>query len=169
MSKDIDFIALPEYPREVYEQHKLFEEKGIVTQTHVIVTWVVADEAGIPLFVRKKTDFICSSANGTSPLGTVNYDNLTVVPLPEEKSVEERFRAIFGNISKIMDVRKLDNPDIHKGAHLLVTFEFDSTNAGQIQKEIESFKKYVDLSNKFRIISINTDNLVCTSLVKEIS
>jgi hypothetical protein len=84
MAKDTDSPALPAYPYEIYEQHALFEEKGIVTQTHVIVTWVVADEAGIPLFVHKKADFICSSDNRTSPLGKVNYDNLTVVPLPKD-------------------------------------------------------------------------------------
>jgi hypothetical protein len=101
------------------------------------------------------------------------FNNRTIIQ--EEETLVDRFRKIFGNISKEMDVRVITR-DKNKDC-LLVSFVTESNENERITEEINSFKRYVEPSN-FTILSINFSeqeglsgvvDTIVSAVVKEIS
>jgi len=59
---------LPAMPYEVVAEEDRFREAGVETQTHVTVTWTVADAEGNQLYMNKKISFIHVSDDGSAEM-----------------------------------------------------------------------------------------------------
>lgn len=69
MSQDtIDLPDLPAIPKSVSEKEGMFKALGMLTQTHVAVTWFIADQDGRKLFETRRRNFIHRSDDGMAPI-----------------------------------------------------------------------------------------------------
>ena len=66
-------LSLPPMPEEVCFQQEAFREAGMFTQTHCVVTWIIADARGAPMFRDKRGAFICRSDGGELAICPVDY------------------------------------------------------------------------------------------------